>query len=178
MSADLIRSRLSRTAVSGAADGPLVLEAIVARYEGLQDALRRHLTGAAALARHDLVVLSPRWVVGILVACAALVAGLDAARLVPVIGAVGTRAGAGQTIDLELTLTMPLVYLFVTFVLGLTTVTHWRLVFHDRRVRRATGLSLGVIPLPLLVLAGLAWTAVCALVLVAMVLFGQLGLAG
>ncbi len=147
--------------------------------EDLQDALLRRLAGAAALARHDLVVLSPRWLAAVLVACAALVAGLDAAKMVPVIGAVGTRAGAGQTIDLDLTVTMPLVYLFVTFVLGLTTVTHWRLVAHDRRVHRATGLSLGVIPFPLLVLAAVGWTVVCALVLVAMVLFGQqLGLAG
>jgi hypothetical protein len=153
---------VSRTAVTGAAAGPLVVEGIVARYEVLQAELQRLLPAPKLPRRHELRLLAPRWVAGVLAAAVALVAVANALGVVPVLEATATRPSGGAPLDLTLTLTMPVVYLFVTFVLLLTTVTHWRLVAHTRRVRRATGLQLSVIAPPLLALAAVLWTAVCA----------------
>lgn len=161
---------LSRTAVVDAAGRPLLIEGITSHYTLLQDELRRRLEGRTPLVRHDLTLLEPKWVLATLAAAALLVVSADRMGLVPAIGAAGSRAGAGEAIDLTLTYTMPLVFLFVTFVLGLAVVSHWRLAAHARRLRRALppGLAPGSMTASMLIVAALGWTAVGVYVVTAL----------
>ena len=152
---------ISRTAVTQGDGAPLVVEAITAGYGSLQRDLQRLLPEPARLRHWDLALLSPAWVVGVLAAAAVLVA---AAGALGGISEQTSEVGAvSPTIELTLWLTPALAMLVPTFVLLFTTLTHWRLVRHARRVSRATGLQLSVIPPRLLILAAVGWTVLTAL---------------
>lgn len=154
---------LSRTAVLGAGGELLRIEGITARYETLQAQLARRLPATATLRRHDYHLLPPQWTLGVLALSLALVALATKLGVIGSTEAEVTPFGASQPILLNLVTPTPMSYLFVTVILLLTTVTHWRLVVSTRRMRHVTGLQLGVISPPLLALAALFWTMISVL---------------
>jgi tetratricopeptide (TPR) repeat protein len=152
---------ISRTALRQADGPPLVVEAITAGYPALQQDIEHGLREPVQLRRWDLSLLSPGWVLGVFAVAGTLVAAAGA--LGGVLEQTTEVEGAIPAIELTLLLTPSLAMLVPTFVLLFTTVTHWRLVRHARRVSRAAGIQLSVIPLRLLVFAALAWTVLTAL---------------
>lgn len=152
---------ISRTAVRQAEGPPLAVEAITAGYPALQRDIERGLSQPARMRRWDLNLLAPGWVAGALAVAAALVAAAGA--LGGVLEQTTEVEGALPAIELTLLLTPALAMLVPTFVLLFTTLTHWRLLRHARRVARAAGLQLSVIPPRLLAVAAAAWTVLTAL---------------
>lgn len=154
---------MSRTAIVGAGGEVLKVEGITARYETLQGQLGRRLPATAVLRRHDYHLLPPQWVFGVLALSVALVALATALGVIGSTEAEVTPFGSSVPILLSLVTPTPMFYLFVTVILLLTTVTHWRLVISTRRMRQVTGLQLGVISPMLLALAALLWTVISLL---------------
>ncbi len=154
---------LSRTAVTASDGPPLVIEAITAGYQALQADIQGRLAEPARWRRWDLALLPPSWVAGVLGVAVALVGVAGLLGALPTLTTEVIRPGTGAALNLTLTLTPALAMLVPTFVLLLTTLTHWRLVRHGRRVARATGLRLDVIPAPLLTVAAIAWLVLTGL---------------